>query len=98
MKTNFKFPKSFELGGQTINILLREDMSKVDAHGMARYDDCEIWFDSKIKPNDLKAITFYHELMHFIFHTLGKEDMKNDEGLVDSIGNLLWQAHKTARY
>lgn len=98
MTKPFKFPKSFELGGQTINIHLKDSMTKLDAHGLTRYDDCEIWFDKCIKPNDLKAITFYHELMHFIFHTLGKDDLKNDEGLVDSVGNLLWQAHKTARY
>lgn len=94
----FKIPTSFELGGQTINISLKKDMSKTDAHGLARYDDCEIWFDDNIKPNDLKAITFYHELMHFVFHTLGKDDLKSDEGLVDSVGNLLWQAHKTMKF
>lgn len=94
----FKIPSSIELGGQTIKISLKDDLSRGGAHGMARYDDCEIWFDSKLKPNDLMGITYYHELMHFIFSTLGREDMKNDEGLVDSVGNLLWQAHKTAKY
>lgn len=94
----FKIPTSFELGGQTINISLKEGLSKSDAHGLSHYDSCEIWFDKDLKPNDLKAITFYHELMHFVFHTLGRDDLKDNEGLVDSVGNLLWQAHKTMRF
>ena len=94
----FKLPSSFQLGGQTINVLLKDGLSKSDAHGLCRYDDGEIWFDSSIKPHDLKGITFYHELMHMLFNTLGQETMRDNEGLVDSIGNLLWQAHKTMEY
>lgn len=96
--SDFKIPKSFDLGGQTIKVILKDGMSKSDAHGLARYDEGELWMDSDIRPNDLKGITFYHELMHFIFNTLGRDSLKDDETLVDSVGNLLWQVHKTARY
>lgn len=98
MTKKFRMPTSFELGGQTITIHMKEGMSKTDAHGLSRYDDCEIWFDADLKPEDLKGITFYHEVMHFVFHTLGRDNLKDDEGLVDSVGNLLWQVHKTAKY
>lgn len=93
-----KIPKEIQLGGQTIKITVMKDLSRGGAHGMCRYDDCEIWFDDNIKPEDLKGITYYHELMHFILHTLGKDALRDDEGFVDSVGNLLWQAHKTAVY
>lgn len=93
-----KLPSRFQLAGQTIEVKLKEYLSKTDAHGMARYDDMEIWFDKNLRPKDLKGITFYHELMHFVFHTLGHTEMRDNEGLVDSIGNLLWQAHKTMEF
>ena len=96
--SKFKLPSKFELGGQTINIILKDGMSTTDAHGLCRYDAGEIWFDSNIKPDDLKGITFYHELMHMLLNTLGQDAMRDNEGLVDSIGNLLWQAHKTMEF
>jgi len=96
--SKFKLPSKFQLGGQTINILLKDNMSTTDAHGLCRYDAGEIWFDSNIKPDDLKGITFYHELMHMLLNTLGQDAMRDNEGLVDSIGNLLWQAHKTMEF
>jgi hypothetical protein len=33
-----------------------------------------------------------------MFNTLGKDDLKNDESLVDALGNLLWQFHKSSKY
>jgi len=96
--SKFRLPSKFQLVGQTINILLKDGMSTTDAHGLCRYDAGEIWFDSNIKPEDLKGITFYHELMHMLLNTLGQDAMRDNEGLVDSIGNLLWQAHKTMEY
>ena len=96
--SKFKLPSKFQLGGQTITILLKDGMSTTDAHGLCRYDAGEIWFDSNIKPDDLKGITFYHELMHMLLNTLGQDAMRDNEGLVDSIGNLLWQAHKTMEF
>jgi len=94
----FKIPQTFDLAGNTFQVSLREGMSKGGAHGQTHYDLAEIWIDSKLKPEDLKAITFYHELFHAIFNTLGRDDLKNDEGLVDSMGNLMWQFHKSAQY
>lgn len=94
----FRLPSKFELGGQTITVILKDGMSKNNAHGLSHYDAGEIWFDNQLKPEDLKGITFYHELMHFIFNTLGQETLRDNEGLVDSIGNLLYQAHKTMEF
>jgi len=33
-----------------------------------------------------------------LLNTLGQDAMRDNEGLVDSIGNLLWQAHKTMEF
>jgi Zn-dependent peptidase ImmA (M78 family) len=98
MKPKFKVPKQFDLAGNTFKVIVKEGMTKGGIHGQTHYDAAEIWIDKDLKPEDLKAITFYHELVHALFNTLGKDDLKNDEGLVDSMGNLLWQFHKSARY
>lgn len=97
MKT-FKVPKQFDLAGNTFKVIIKEGMSKGGAHGQTHFDSAEVWLDKTMKPEDLKAITFYHELMHAMLMTLGKNDLNNDEGFVDSMGNLLWQAHKTMKF
>lgn len=94
----FKIPKEFQLAGYTYKVLIKPDIQTVGAHGMTRYDPGEIWLDSKLEPEDLKAVTFYHELFHAMFNTIGREDLKNDEAIVDLLGNLMWQYHKTAKY
>ena len=94
----FKIPQTFELGGYTYRVTQKEGLSKGGAHGQTLYDLGEIWMDASLRPEDLKAITFYHELFHALFNTLGREDLKNDENLVDSMGNLMWQFHKSAQY
>lgn len=97
MKT-FKIPKQFDLAGYTFKVLVKPDLQKAGINGQTHYDSGEIWMDSKLTPEDLKAVTFYHELFHAMFNTLGKDDLKNDEGLVDAMGNLMWQFHKSAKY
>ena len=75
----FRIPTKFELGGQTITVVLKDGMSKTDAHGLSRYDEGEIWMDNNLKPEDLKAITFYHELIHMVFNTLGQETLRDTQ-------------------
>ena len=94
----FKIPKQFDLGGYTYRVTQKDGLSKGGAHGQTFYDLGEIWLDAGLKPEDLKAITFYHELFHAMFSTLGKDELKSDESLVDSMGNLMWQFHKSAQY
>ena len=93
-----KIPHQFDLAGSTYTVKFSEGLSKGGAHGLTQYDSQEILLDSNLKPEDLKGITFYHELFHAMFNTLGKYELRNDESLVDSLGNLMWQFHKSAKY
>ena len=93
-----KIPKQFELGGATYTVKFQDGLSKGGAHGQTHYDAQEIILDSNLKPEDLKGITFYHELFHALFNALGKYDLRNDESLVDAMGSLMWQFHKSAKY
>ncbi len=93
------FPKSFQLGGMTIKVKIDPTLrTTCNALGMAQYDRAQMLLDVGEYPEDVQWITFYHELMHFIFHTMGRDDLRSDETLVDSVGNLLWQAHKTMKF
>lgn len=94
----FEIPKQIDVGGQTFKIKPVSGLSKSGAHGLARYDECEIWIDADLKPEDLKAITYYHELVHVICNVLGRTALRDDEGFVDSFANLLWQAEKTRKH
>jgi hypothetical protein len=95
----FKPPKEIEVGGQVFKIIHTEDLRKMaGAFGQAHLMTGEIYLDTKGTPNDTQAITYYHELMHVIFDTLGEKEMCQNEELVDSVANLLWQSIKSAKY
>lgn len=95
----FRLPKQIELGGATITVKESEGLTKhAGALGQSIYDTLEIHLDQKLKPEDVKAITYYHELTHFILHTMGQNELNRDEGFVDNFANLLWQSIKTAKY
>lgn len=96
-----KIPKTFELMGTKIEVVEDADiMQNDDAMGMAVYRMDKI----KIAPNvpsrfmsqDQKEHVFLHELMHWIFYKLNKDDLRKDEDLVDMISDLLHQAIKSA--
>lgn len=46
----------------------------------------------------LKSHTFFHELVHAILTTIGKEELNADEGFVDAFGGALDQYFKTVKY
>ena len=94
----FKTPTQFEMAGITFNVIKKPDLVKLGLHGMARYDDNEIWVEEKPLNEDHQGITFYHELFHILFNTVGREDLRNDEALVDLLGSLMWQFEKTKAY
>ena len=49
-------------------------------------------------PQDKVEHVFFHELLHAIFYKLGRNQLKDDEELVEQMAGLLHQAFKTAEY
>jgi len=98
-----RIPVSFYLFGQKITVeyvdLLVENE---DATGLSLYRKNVIQLQKNnngvARPQSQFESTFLHELMHFVFFMLGKNDLRNDEVLVDSIARLLHQALTTAEY
>jgi predicted SprT family Zn-dependent metalloprotease len=95
-------PKTFELMGQTISVkFVSELLQESDTLGQASYRTGEI----KILENsptykvtkEKQMQIFLHELMHWIFYKLNKEDLCKDEDLVDMVAGLLLQTLKTMK-
>jgi ABC-type siderophore export system fused ATPase/permease subunit len=90
-------PSEFELAGTTYKVIYKEGLAKSGSLGQTHPNSGEIWLDSSLVPEDIKQATFYHELFHALFSTAGRYDLYQDEGLVDLLGNLLWQYLKTSK-
>lgn len=96
--TDFKLPKSFEIGGMTVDVVLDENLLETHgAYGMMDMDRGKLFMQQGLS-GDVQAITYHHEVVHMILNTLGKTELNADEGFVDGLANLLWQALKTAKY
>jgi len=98
-----KIPKSFQLYGQTIHVKEYETLVADTRNvGQARYGDNEIALQS-IKhgykaDKSQQEQWFLHELIHFIFDGLGRNELGSNEPLVDTFAYLLHQALSTAKY
>ncbi len=100
---NYKIPKSFECGGETIHIkhsdnLVQED----DFRGYAHYDKGVIGLQTNTPgfthSDEQIYHTFIHEVVHFILHKQDKIDLRKDEHFVETTADLFVQMLKTAKY
>ena len=100
-----KIPKSFELGGCTYTVEVTDNRPE----GVKNTITGEICYSSstiKIYKNhvgyecteDYKLLSFYHELIHGILTAMGKSEMNDDEGFIESFANFLHQFMKTVKY
>jgi Zn-dependent peptidase ImmA (M78 family) len=95
----FKTPRSFECAGQTFTVSMEEGVATYgNSHGQTHFDDGKIFINPKLPNEDAKAITYYHELVHVLLMTMGRPELNQDEGFVDNLASLLWQAQKTSTY
>ena len=97
-----KIPKKFELMGETITVnFVNELLQKDDTLGQASYRTGEIRIlassPAYIVTKEKQMQIFLHELMHWIFHKLKKNDLREDEDLVDMVADLLMQTLKTMK-
>lgn len=91
-------PTSFELLNHTIEVGYSPALDYAGEYGSAHYAQNTICLgvDEKISPTVVHH-TFCHELVHFLFHYAGRDDLAEDEILVDTIGGLLAQYEATKR-
>ena len=93
-----KLPTMLTLAGIDIKVVIDNDMrdEKGLRLGRACYETQTIFINTEAVPEDSVWQTFYHELFHYIFHTLGRHKLQVDEELVDQLGSMMQQFQKTA--
>ena len=101
--TSFAIPSSFYLFGQKITVKMVDMLvENEDSTGLSLYRKNVIQLQKQnagiSRPQSQMESTFLHELVHYIFFMLGKDDLRKDEVLVDNIAKLLHQAMTTTEY
>lgn len=72
--------------------------SDAEAYGVSDFKSNEIrLYTQEAGDGTLLDHSFYHELVHFLLHYAGRDDLSNDEQLVDVVGGLLAQYEATKR-
>jgi hypothetical protein len=98
-------PKSFKIFGHTVKV--KRVKSLKDEDGKVTLGESDIYKNEiRLLDNDTKfeltqsqkEQTFYHELVHMILDSVGREDLSEDESLVDLISGALHQFIKTSKY
>ena len=101
--TSFAIPSSFYLFGQKITVEYVDTLvENEDATGLSLYRKNVIQLQKPnagiARPQVQIECTFLHELVHYVFFMLSKDDLRKDEVLVDTVAKLLHQALTTAEY
>ena len=92
-----RVPRKFKLLSHTIRVKENPAPINDDVYGVALYPKNEIHLFTGELSDSVAQHTFCHELVHFLFHYAGREDLAEDESLVDLIGGLLAQYEATKR-
>lgn len=93
----FPIPRAIWLNAQRIQVEMVEDIAhKDDAFGMSLYLENRIRLQKSTTsvPRELADIekTYFHELVHWILHAMGENELGENEKFVDTFGRLLHQA------
>jgi len=93
--------KSFKLAGRTFTVETVDALHS-DALGRAISDLNKIliytkWQSGDPVPESTQEQTLLHEVLHCIFEVLGRDDLSQDETLVQSVSLLLHQYRETAK-
>jgi len=100
-----KFPKQISIAGQDIKIKYQKDIKADGTLGLNKLLMNEIsvrtHYDGEKLPHDQVLQTLTHEIIHGCLVTMGTElalQCNLDEGFVDGLAHLIWQARKTEKY
>lgn len=90
-------PSRFTLLDHDINVVEFPELPDIGRYGDSDYGQSEIRLYTHECVSSVVRHTFYHELMHFLLHYAGRDDLAEDEVLVDTLGGLLAQYEATKR-
>lgn len=97
-----KIPKEFKLHGQTIKVVLDQDMSHREGNaGVSSYTENRIYIQpdnngAKVSKTQIDHC-FLHELVHHILNAMGEDELRGNEKFVDVFAALLHQYETTKK-
>ena len=85
-------PNKVKIGAHEYEIVFRDDLDSDDFMGVCRPSKLKIFIDGKL-PQSQQEETFIHEVLHAIFHLLGKkeETANEEEKQVQPLGHAIYQ-------
>lgn len=97
-----KIPKEYRVGGQKIEVHIVERCED-NAIGMeflpSGYIEIANYYNKDRKQSESSKLnTFYHELVHTILGTMGKDELNKDEEFVNTFAGFLTDALTSAIY
>lgn len=93
-------PKRFSVMGREVRVRYVEDLvSSHDCYGvwMPSKNIIALQMPDQNHCESVIAQSFWHEVMHCIFESLGRNDLSKKEALVEQIGQCLYQLDKSKR-
>jgi len=103
MKHRHHIPMFFQVGGQRIDVNHVERCSDHTSMATASLAASEVQIaeycctDTK-QNQESKTNSYYHELIHLILNSMGRNDLSNDEVFVCSFAGFLTEAMVTAEF
>lgn len=88
-------PSKIKISGIEYEVRCDKDTELIcgNADGEARYTNCQIVLKSTLE-GDYKNYVFMHELVHCMFNSIGRSDLRCDEQLTDAMAHALYQVLK----
>lgn len=90
----FTIPSKFNIAGHSYRVETKKNLLTTDNEFGSLNEVTHVMQLQSPDPIPVSRVesTFFHELLHAIFHELGEHELDKNERLVDSIACLLHQA------
>lgn len=97
-----RIPKKFKVGGATIDVRMVDRCNNnsigVSALCGGYIEIANSFNKDNTQSEDSKVNTFYHELIHCILDTMGKNELSQDEVFVNCFAGFLTEAMANASF
>lgn len=96
MKAKLNIPKKFSMGGQEITVRVMKNIEKEGAIGLYRPLHNDIQIQTQVDKEDIHPsqteLIFWHEFSHCLLSACRREDLSENEELVDLMAEFLYQS------
>ena len=100
MNGSILIPENFRLNGEPYKVVIDDEYCNDDClYGEADFTQRLITickkYNGKVLKKSTREKTYFHELVHQILHSMGKEKLKYNEDFVDLFAERLYEYEKS---